>query len=75
LSTGSTPGIPRHTGQVWVLGGAPKDVEQAQKILVLVFSWAWTSSPMTGSKFMSISVFFILEVEFQPGTKPQRFKY
>jgi hypothetical protein len=40
---------------VWVLGGAPKAVEQAQKILLLVFSWACTSSPMTASKFMSIS--------------------
>jgi hypothetical protein len=38
---------------VWVLGGAPKDVEQAQKILVLVFSWACTSSPITGSNLMS----------------------
>jgi hypothetical protein len=51
---------------VWVLGGAPKDVEQAQKILVLVFSWAWTSSPMTGSKFMSISVIFVWEAGVQP---------
>jgi hypothetical protein len=32
-----------------VLGGAPKAVEQAQNIFVCVFSWAWTSSPITGS--------------------------
>ena len=40
LSTGSTPGMPRQTGQIWVLGGAPNAVEQAQKILVRVLSWA-----------------------------------
>jgi len=32
-----------------VLGGAPKAVEQEQKILLLVRSWAWTSRPMTAS--------------------------
>jgi hypothetical protein len=32
--------MPRQTGQMWVLGGAPNAVEQAQKILVLVLSWA-----------------------------------
>jgi hypothetical protein len=31
------------------LGGAPNAVEQEQKILVFVFSWAWTSSPITAS--------------------------
>ena len=49
LSTGSTPGMPVHTGQVFPLGGAPNAVEQAQKILLRVESWAWTSSPMTVS--------------------------
>jgi hypothetical protein len=34
FSTGSTPGMPRQTGQTWVLGGAPNSVEQPQKILV-----------------------------------------
>ncbi len=48
--TGSTPGWPRHTGQVWLLGSAPKPVEQPQKILDAVFSWMWTSRPMTGSQ-------------------------
>jgi hypothetical protein len=32
-----------------VLGGAPNRVEQPQKILVAVSSWAWISSPMTAS--------------------------
>ena len=32
LITGSTPGMPRQTGQVWVLGGAPKVVAQPQNI-------------------------------------------
>src|SRR3712207_507220 len=50
LSTGSTPGRPRHTGQVLWLGSAPKLVEQPQKIFVCVSCWAWTSSPMTGWK-------------------------
>ena len=49
LSTGSTPGMPVHTGQVFPLGEAPNAVEQAQKILLRVESWAWTSSPMTVS--------------------------
>src|SRR5580704_8661203 len=49
FSTGSGPGIPKHTGQTWVLGGSPKWVEQPQKILVLVSSWTWTSKPITGS--------------------------
>src|ERR1700745_551211 len=51
LSTGSTPGMPRHTGHTLVLGGAPKRVEHEQKILVSVSSWTCTSSPITGSYF------------------------
>src|ERR1700746_307000 len=51
LRTGKAPGIPRHTGQTLVLGGAPKRVEQEQKILLSVSSWTWTSSPITGSYF------------------------
>jgi hypothetical protein len=39
---------------VWVLGGAPKAVEQPQKIFVVVLSWACTSSPMTGSNSMRL---------------------
>jgi hypothetical protein len=50
LSTGSAPGRPRHTGHTLVLGGSPNRLRQAQKILVAVRSWTWTSSPMTGSK-------------------------
>src|SRR5258708_19922679 len=47
---GSAPGRPRHTAHTWVLGAAPKAVEQPQKIFVLVSSCACTSRPMTGSK-------------------------
>ena len=32
FSTGKAPGIPRQTGQTFVLGAAPKRVEQEQKI-------------------------------------------
>ena len=49
FSTGSAPGIPRHTGHTFVFGGAPNRVEHEQKILVAVSSWTCTSSPMTGS--------------------------
>src|SRR5690242_14290327 len=52
FSTGSAPGIPRQTGQVWELGEAPNLVEQPQKILVLVRSWTWTSRPMTAWYFI-----------------------
>ena len=51
LSTGSEPGMPRHTGQTFVFGGLPKRVEQEQKILLAVRSWTCTSSPITGSYF------------------------
>src|SRR5579863_4360568 len=47
--TGSAPGMPKQIGHTLLLGGAPKLVGHAQKILVLVASWTWTSSPMTGS--------------------------
>src|ERR1700681_3455950 len=49
FSTGRAPGRPRQTGQTLVFGGAPKRVEQEQKILVTVNSWTCTSSPITGS--------------------------
>src|SRR5215813_14269739 len=55
LRTGRVPGRPRQTGQVLALGASPKRVEQAQKILVLVSSWTWTSRPMTGSYLASTS--------------------
>ena len=42
------PGSPMHTGQTWVLGGAPNAVLQPQKIFDAVSSCAWTSRPMTG---------------------------
>src|SRR3569833_1607441 len=47
FSTGSTPGRPRSTAQAWVMGGAPYAVAAPEKILLLVASWAWISSPMT----------------------------
>src|ERR1017187_2818950 len=49
FNTGNGPGKPRHTGQTLLFGGSPNWVEQAQKILVRVRSWTWTSNPMTGS--------------------------
>ncbi len=49
FTTGSEPGSPRQTGQVWVLGSAPNSVEQPQNILETVFSSTCTSSPSTGS--------------------------
>src|SRR6267154_1369691 len=53
--TGNAPGIPRQTGQTFVLGGSPKPVEQEQKILEAVSNCTWTSSPMTGSYFARTS--------------------
>src|SRR3954468_333287 len=49
--TGSAPGSPRHTGQTFVFGGAPKVVEHPQKAFVAVRSWTWTSKPITTSYF------------------------
>src|SRR3569833_2806944 len=51
LRTGNAPGSARHTGQTFVLGGAPNASAQPQKILVRVPSWQCTSSPITGSYF------------------------
>ena len=47
LSVGSAPGWPEQTGQTCVFGSPPNAVEQAQKILLLVFISTWTSSPQT----------------------------
>jgi hypothetical protein len=47
--------MPRQTGQVWLLGAPPNVVEQLQKIFDFVKSWAWTSSPITGSYSMNVS--------------------
>ncbi len=41
--------MPRQTGQTFVFGSLPNFVEQPQNAFVDVSSWAWTSSPMTGS--------------------------
>src|ERR687895_162029 len=51
LSTGSAPGRARHTGQTFVLGGAPKSVEHEQNTFVRVLSCTWTSRPTTISYF------------------------
>src|SRR5262249_13924652 len=50
LGVGSAPGKARHTGQVCVFGSPAKPFGQRQNIFVLVFSWTWISSPMTGSQ-------------------------
>ena len=55
LTTGSDPGSPRHTGQTWVFGSAPKVVAQPQNILVCVPSSTCTSSPSTGSYAAMVS--------------------
>jgi hypothetical protein len=39
FKTGSTPGIPKHIGQVLAFGGFPNSVEQEQKIFVFVLIW------------------------------------
>ena len=49
LKTGSTPGRAILTASAWVLGSEPNAVEAPEKILVLVWSWTWVSSPMTAS--------------------------
>ena len=46
--TGSIPGKPRQIGHVAELAGAPTVTGQEQKSFDRVWSWAWTSSPMTG---------------------------
>lgn|SRR5580698_8350327 len=53
LSTGKAPGSPRQTGHTCEFGGAPKRVEQEQKIFETVSNCTWTSSPITGSYFAS----------------------
>jgi hypothetical protein len=42
------------------LGAETHAVEQLQNILVSVFSWAWTSSPITGSNCMGSTIQFYL---------------
>ena len=55
VSTGNAPGKPPQTMQTSVFGGASAyRAEQPQYILDLVSNWAWTSSPMTGSYFISV---------------------
>src|SRR5437588_8953073 len=49
FGTGRLPGWPRHTGQVFVLGGEPNSLRHPQNIFVAVESSTWHSSPMTVS--------------------------
>ncbi len=49
LGTGSAPGRPRHTGQMLVLGSAPKPLGHPQNIFERVASSTWVSTPMTAS--------------------------
>ncbi len=49
LATGNAPGRARQTGQVCVLGAAPKSVAQPQNIFDAVPSSTWVSRPITGS--------------------------
>src|SRR6476469_9233941 len=53
LSTGSTPGMPKQTGSISVLGGAPNAADAHEKILDSVWSCTWHSRPMTGSYWIS----------------------
>jgi hypothetical protein len=48
LSTGSTPGMPVQTGRMLVFGGSVHSevALHEQKILVVVLSWMWVSSPI-----------------------------
>jgi hypothetical protein len=46
---GSVPGWPRLITLTWVFGAWPKTVLSPQNNLLLVESWAWTSSPITTS--------------------------
>ena len=55
FSTGSAPGMPVHTGHVWVFGAPPNSVLHPQKIFVFVASSICTSSPMTVSYCFAIS--------------------
>src|SRR5882724_4639909 len=56
FSTGNTPGNARLTASACVFGSAPKLVDAAENILLLVESWVCTSRPMTISHsiFMSL---------------------
>src|SRR4051812_34194155 len=47
--TGSTPGSARSTGLAWVLGSAPKRIDEPLKILDWVVSCVCVSRPMTTS--------------------------
>ena len=56
FSTGSDPGSPRHTGQMFVFGSAPNSLRHPQNSLVAVASSTCTSSPMTASHVAAVVV-------------------
>ncbi len=47
--TGSEPGRPRQTGQMFVFGSSPKALRHPQNSFVAVDSSQWTSRPTTVS--------------------------
>src|SRR6266496_3284773 len=66
FSTGSAPGIPRHTGQTLVLGSEPKMLGQPQKILLLVSSCTCTSRPITVSYLVSTPAVLFAAIAMVP---------
>jgi hypothetical protein len=58
FTTGSTPGIPAHTGQTALLGSdcVGSTTAQPQNIFERVANSAWTSKPIIGSYCMGISL-------------------
>src|SRR5258707_1251038 len=60
FKTGSAPGRPRQTGQVFELGWSPKRVEQPQKILDSVLSCACTSRPIMVSQLFVIGQLLVV---------------
>ena len=50
LITGSMPGIAMSTNETWEFGTAPNPVGAPEKSFAFETTWAWTSSPITGSQ-------------------------
>ena len=64
FKTGNTPGIPKVMGEVSVLGSCPNSAPSGAKILDFVFSWAWTSRPITTSYLSLKDALVILNFPF-----------
>src|SRR5262245_10060119 len=71
LGTGIEPGWPRHTGQTFVLGGAPNSFLQPQNIFVRVASSTWHSSPMTVSYASTAAAAWLMAGK-RIGSRPAR---